>query len=279
MIIKDEKTILGVIVDGKPIKASYKGVYLVFETAEPEPMDKNGYVEIRVNAPDGEFIVPLSQRAAEGEDYSFDVYVNDVLYGSFAGTNDGSGAGVLLTGLNPGLSTIRIEPNGPLSEGWGKSIGFGDSYSGAGEQTNKDKLVAVINNSGYAYLESPTHTGDYSKDYQWSDCHNLTEVCVNTLPDTVIHISDHYQSHQYSGCIKLTSPAEEEFPDGIVTILSYCLWGQYSSCTSLVSLPSDRLPASVTEIGDYFMNGRFDSDESLLIGSFIHNHKFAELIA
>jgi hypothetical protein len=228
--------------------------YFLGQTTDPK-----GYIEFEVDSTSGTFIVPFSQRAADNQEYSIRVYVNNELHGLATGrTNYTNGTGYQINNLTGSTAVIKLQPT-IHQVGWGRAFGFYANTTGANAAANKNKLLRVLNDPDYAHLLSETSTGDYFRYCQYSNCSNLIQIPDEDLPDTVTSIGVQFRSNQYYNCGGLTgSPAVEVIPSGVTSIGAQFRSNQYEGCTKLTGSPAvEVLPSGVTSIGDYFRNSQY----------------------
>jgi hypothetical protein len=259
---------------------------------------KNTYdpytIEFEINSSSGTFIVPFSQVAASNQVYSYNVYVNDVLYGTATGrTNPNGGTGYQINGLTGNTAVIKLTPVNEIGNvvGWGRSFGFHVNELGANALANKNKLLRVLNDPDYAHLVSETNIGINFRCAQYYKCQNLTQTVDESMPDTVTGnidvgfryqqyyqctklrgvvptevlpssgtytISSDFRAHQYYACSGLTgSAAVEVLPDTVREIHHAFRYQQYAHCTGLTQTAAEVLPSGVRYIGLYFRGGQY----------------------
>lgn len=252
---------------------------------KPAPSDPNAYIEWEVDFSTGTFMVPLTGAgAATGAPYNLNFYLNGVLYGTENGTVDiiSSGKNYTITGTSGATARVRItsadnEANPAI--GWGRVIGFFSS-GGASVQTNKDKLVRVLNDPDYAYCQSATSTGNYFRSYQYFGCGKLTSVPAESLPSTITTIGNDFRSSQYYGCSLLAAAATESLPSGVTAIGNNFRRSQYTTCGTLTTASPESMPSGINtaSIGNYFRCGQYQACNALLIGGYVHSFQFPDLL-
>jgi hypothetical protein len=223
---------------------------------------KNTYnpytIEFEIDSSSGMFIVPFSQYQTNNRQYTYNIYVNDVLYGVSPPTfsDHNRGTGYQLNGLTGSTAVIKLTPVNEDGNvvGWGRTFGFYHNNNGANEHANRQKILRVLNDPDYAHLLSETNTGADFRYYQYYNCRNLTQTVDESMPDTVTTIGNGFRNNQYSSCISLKQVPAEVLPSsGVTSIGDIFRYYQYNSCTGLTgSAPAEVLPSGVTTIGVSF---------------------------